>query len=112
MGSRLDGADAGEEEEEEWDPAAETLPGQAQQKGKGKGKQKEADPASAAVTEDGNDGESKPHPWQAVWSEEKNGAFGTVRPLPQSHCKSYCVQTGCKLGELMHELFRQLRTSR
>lgn len=63
-----------EEEEEEWDPSEERLPGQEGKKGTGKGKGKE----SRAGGEGGE--EVKAHPWQAVWSAEKNGEWkGALR---------------------------------
>lgn len=71
------GNEAGkEEEEEEWDPAEERLPGQTSAKGKGK-----------AV-----EGETSDQPWQAVWAAEQNG---------QSPFQSYstpCVPTDRQRG--------------
>ena len=63
------GKDASEDEEDTWNPSEEKLPGQDDKlvsKGKEKGKGK------AVATDEDKEGE-KPHPWQAVWSEEKNG---------------------------------------
>jgi hypothetical protein len=53
---------AGSDDDEEWDPADERLPGQGS-KDKGKGK---------ATEQDAN------QPWQAVWAAEQNG-------MPKTH---------------------------
>jgi hypothetical protein len=63
------GFDESEDEDDEWNPSSERLPGEeGKEKGKGKGKETQ----DAGRT--GGDGE-KAHSWQAVWSAEKNGAL-------------------------------------
>ena len=59
--------DGAGENEEEWDPSAERLPGEG---AKGKGKEKASSEGGASGGE--GTGENA-HPWQAVWSPEKNG---------------------------------------
>lgn len=71
-----DGGEDGEEDEEEddeeeWDPSEERLPG-SKVKGKGKAKATDATAEGGAAA---GEGEDKAHPWQAVWSPDKNGAF-------------------------------------
>lgn len=60
-----------EEDEEVWDPSEERLPGDVSISGKkrdkGKGKLKQEESVPGVVAADGA------HPWQAVWSAEKNG---------------------------------------
>lgn len=70
LGEGSDDEDEDEDEDEEgqgkddeWDPSAERLPGS--EKGKGK--------ASAAATGVQAPREENAHPWQAVWSADKNG---------------------------------------
>lgn len=59
-----------DEDADEWDPAEERLPGQdAPKKDKGKGKAT----AAAATAHGIAAGDGNAHPWQAVWSPEKNG---------------------------------------
>ncbi|WVQ95056.1 hypothetical protein IAU59_002148 [Kwoniella sp. CBS 9459] len=55
-----------EEDEEEWDPAEERLPGQ-ELKEKGKGKEKESESSGETKVED--------QPWQAVWAPEQNAWY-------------------------------------
>jgi hypothetical protein len=70
-----------EDEQEEWDPSEERLPGEKRNQGKGKGKET----AAGAGGEGG--GEGKAHPWQAVWSAEKNGEWtGSLRSSLYCHC--------------------------
>lgn len=54
-----------DDDEEEWDPAEERLPGQPSASAKGKEKAVE--------------GEGQEQPWQAVWAAEQNGKPSTCR---------------------------------
>lgn len=72
-----------DDDEDEWDPSEERIPGQESSgKGKDKGKGKGKQVASEEAGETGEEGkeEEKAHPWQAVWSAEKNGEW-SVLPL-------------------------------
>jgi hypothetical protein len=65
--------------EEVWDPSEERLPGQdssglSKDKGKGKGKAKEGDGAGGGAADGA-------HPWQAVWSPDKNGELPDASSL-------------------------------
>lgn len=65
------GTKGDEEPEEEWDPAAESLPGGSANV-KGKGKQ----------TADAGGPQGSEQPWQAVWSPEQNGELAAQHHLP------------------------------
>jgi hypothetical protein len=70
------GTKGDEEPEDEWDPAAESLPGGSVNV-KGKGKQ----------TGDAGGPQGSEQPWQAVWSPEQNGEYSKSHNTI-SHCVS------------------------